>query len=141
MPPEVLTGALLDRVGADDGACSGPEPPVLDELEPVFDELEPLLADPEPLPAVPERLAPGEPALDGRADDEPWADGLVLAGAAGTARAEVFVAAWEAPGSMIAIAPAAAALATPAAAVTVLSAFRPRSRSATARDTAREAAL
>jgi hypothetical protein len=123
VPPDVLTGVLLDCVGADDGVRKVPELPVPDDAEP-------LLAELDPLPDVPEDLVP---------DDEACADGLVLAGAVDSDRPEVLAAACEAPGSTTAITPAATALTAPAAMVAVRTDLRPRSRSAAARDTARAA--
>jgi hypothetical protein len=116
----VLTGALLDCVGADDGVCR-----VLEARWP--DECEPLLV------AVPVLLPVLFPVPAGLAG----ADELVLAGAAVPDRPEVLAAACEAPGSTTAITPAATALATPVAAVAARTDFRPRSRSAIARDIAR----
>jgi hypothetical protein len=123
VPPDVLTGVLLDCVGADDGVCKVPELPV-----PV--DAEPLLAELDPLPDVPEDVVP---------DDEACADGVVLVPAVDADRPEVLAAACEAPGSTTAITPAATALTTPAEVVAARTDLRPRSRSATARDTARAA--
>lgn len=123
----MLTGALLDCAGADDGVCRVPEPLLLDDCEPLVAEPEPELdLEPELLPV----LFPVPAGLAG-------ADELVLVGAAVPDGPEVLAAACEAPGSTTAITPAATALATPVAAVAARTDFRPRSRSVIARDIAR----
>lgn len=119
----MLTGALPDRAGADDGARRVPDL-VLPGLVPAV------------LFAGAEDLVSGDLALEERVGAEPCPDGLALADAAGSDRPEVLAAACEAPGSTTAITPAAAALVTAMPVVAVLSDRRPRSRSAMARDAA-----
>lgn len=103
------------------------EPDEFDELEPLeeFDELEPLdeLEPPDVLEPEPE-LADPVPVLAPVLEVEPLecVDALLVE-----------------PGSTAATAPAASRLATPTVAVAVFSLRRPRSRSATARETYRAA--
>jgi hypothetical protein len=111
VPPDVLTALPLDGCGAVDGDCRLLEP-LLDEFEVLPDELE----EPDELDELEELEDP------------------VLAD-------PVLAAACEAPGSRTATTPAAAMLAIPAAAVVAVSRRRPRARSATARVTARDAAV
>lgn len=138
VPPDVLTGVPLDCVGVDDGACRllelleellelelPDEPELPDEVLPVEElpEEEPLDAF-EP-PDERECLVDAcEPPDDFELPDEAcWVEVLVL------------VEAWVAPGSSTVTTPAATTLAAERAAVVRFSLRRPRSRSATARDT------
>ena len=127
----MLTGALVDWVGADVGGCRLLELPELLELEPELpelveplDELEPELEEDEE-PESSDELELEREAC-GRADgcvpwDDAWrADDVACAG----------------PGSRTVTTPAAVRLATETAVVADASFFLPRSRSATARATA-----
>ena len=103
------------------------EPDEFDELEPLdeFDELEPL-----------DELAP----LDVFEPEPELADPVpVLAPVLEVEPLECVDALLVEPGSTAATAPAASRLATPTVAVAVFSLRRPRSRSATARETCRAA--
>ncbi|MGC1755346.1 MAG: hypothetical protein WA805_19845 [Trebonia sp.] len=103
-----------------------------DELEPDEFELEPELADPVPVLAPLDEFEP-EPEL---ADPVPvLAPGLEVE----VEPLECVDALLVEPGSTAATAPAASRLATPTVAVVVFSLRRPRSRSATARETCRAA--
>ncbi|HWG01146.1 MAG TPA: hypothetical protein VG164_04775, partial [Trebonia sp.] len=144
VPPEVLTGAPLDCCGLLDGDCRLlellleelllEEPLLLEELlleEPLLLE-ELLLEEPLPLPDEPllddfdeVPAEPADPDFPVDADPVPCTDPEPCAD-------PVLVAARVAPGSMTAITPAAAKLATPTPVVVVFSRRRPCSRSATA---------
>lgn len=120
----MLTGVPLDCVGADDGACRLPE--LLELLE----ELEELLDEPESFgefPSSEELDRPGDECElpeDFAGDDVPAPDDPVLAEACVD------------PGSSAMTTPAAAMLAVEMATVADFSRWRPRSRSAAARETA-----
>lgn len=125
----MLTGVPLDCAGADDGACRLPELlELLEELEEP-DELE-LLDEPESFGEFPssEELdrADDECELpeDFAGDDVPVPDDPVLAEACVD------------PGSIAMTTPAATMLAVEMATVADFSRWRPRSRSAAARETA-----
>lgn len=133
----MLTGELLDWVGAVVGACRLPEleeePPELEELPELEEPLE-LEEPPELDEELPDEPEPLEDA------DRLW---VGLADGAGAERlgalvlgALVLAAAWVAPGSRTVTTPAAARLATETAAVAEDRRLRPCSRSATARATA-----
>jgi hypothetical protein len=129
VPPEVTWPPPLDCTGALAGARRLLElPEELDE----FAEVE----EPEELEVLPV-LAPepgrAEPPLDAPVPDD---DAPVLFPAG---ELELPVVLCAEPGSAAATAPAASTLATPTVAVAVFSLRRPRSRSATARETCRAA--
>lgn len=144
VPPDVLTGVLLDCCGVEEGAWMLPEL-LLEELElleelALPDESEPaeepeLSSELAEEPEVPE--SDDEPSLDDPVDDPVPADPVLVAPVLDPA--PVLVAACVAPGSMSAITPAAAKLAMPTVAVVTLSLCRPRSRSAIAHERARAA--
>jgi hypothetical protein len=136
VPPEVTWPPPLDWTGAEAGACKVPELPWLPESLDGFEEPEDFAEpeDPEEPDAFEEPDSLEEPdALEEPADfaapevaddfEEP-AEWLVLV-----------TAVCVLPGSAAATAPAAATLAKLTAAVALLRRRRPRSRSATARET------